>query len=99
MAGSNARAVALLLALKHFISDYSTPEHKEMSRDLEVALKPNINFLCQCRPMSVSMGNAIRHLKWHINNKLRDYGSDAEAKQYLLELIDKYIHCNYLLNL
>jgi translation initiation factor eIF-2B subunit delta len=88
--GSNARAVALLEAFKKVISDYSTPEHKELSRDLENSLKPCINFLKQCRPISVSMGNVIRFLKRHITNIPSEY-SDVQAKQYLHEQIDKYI--------
>ena len=88
--GSNARAVALLLAFKRIISDYTTPEHKELSRDLEASLKPAINFLKQCRPISVSMGNAIRHLKRQITTTPSEY-SDTEAKKYLHECIDNYI--------
>ena len=80
----------MLVAFKRVIADYSTPEHKELSRDLEVSLKPCINFLKQCRPISVSMGNAIRFLKRHITNIPPEY-SDAEAKEYLHEQIDKYI--------
>ena len=36
------------------------------------------------------MGNAIRFLKRHITNIPPEY-SDAEAKEYLHEQIDKYI--------
>eukprot|EP00118_Oscarella_pearsei_P011180 m.73200 g.73200 ORF g.73200 m.73200 type:complete len:75 (+) comp35828_c0_seq2:254-478(+) len=30
-------------------------------------MKPYISFLSQCRPLSVSMGNAIKHIKLHIS--------------------------------
>lgn len=89
--GSNARAVALLEAFKRVISDYSTPEQKELSRDLEVSLKPCINFLKQCRPISVSMGNVIRFLKRHITN-IPSESTDVQAKKCLHEEIEKYIH-------
>lgn len=92
--GSNARAIALLLAFKCLIADYSTPEHKELSRDLEASLKPAISYLKQCRPISVSMGNAIRFLKRQITNTPSHY-SDAQAKEYLHEAIDKYIQGRY----
>ena len=90
ISGSNARAVALMDAFKRMITDYSTPEHKELSRDLEASLKPCINFLKQCRPISVSMGNAIRFLKRQITSIPPEH-SDAEAKEYLHEQIDKYV--------
>lgn len=77
-------------AFKRMITDYSTPEHKELSRDLEASLKPCINFLKQCRPISVSMGNAIRFLKRQITSIPPEH-SDAEAKEYLHEQIDKYV--------
>lgn len=77
-------------AFKRVIIDYSTPEHKELSRDLEASLKPCINFLKQCRPLSVSMGNAIRFLKRQITN-ISPKLNDTEAKKELHEQIDKYI--------
>lgn len=77
-------------AFKRVIADYSTPEHKELSRDLEASLKPCINFLKQCRPISVSMGNAIRYLKRQITNIPPEY-SDAKAKEELHDQIDIYI--------
>lgn len=77
-------------AFKRVIHDYSTPEHKELSRDLESSLKPCINFLKQCRPISVSMGNAIRFLKRQITNIPSDQ-SDDDAKNDLCEHIDNYI--------
>ncbi len=63
VSGSNARCVALLAVLRRVVLDYSTPPHKELSRDLDARLKPCITFLKQCRPLSVSMGNAIRFVK------------------------------------
>lgn len=91
VSGSNARAVALLTALKQVIADYTTPEHKELSRDLDLRLKPCINFLDACRQKSVSMGNAIRHVKRLITNTPANL-TDAQAKENLYEMIDKYIH-------
>lgn len=50
------------------IRDYSTPEGKSLARDLQVHLNGAINFLVECRPLSFSMGNAIKHLKLRISN-------------------------------
>lgn len=89
--GSNARCVALLAAIKQVIADYSTPPDKELSRDLDAKIKPYITFLNQCRPKSVSMGNAIKYIKWHINHIPRDM-ADTEAKKRLNEAINSYLH-------
>ncbi|KAL5013428.1 hypothetical protein ScPMuIL_007698 [Solemya velum] len=89
--GSNARCIALMLALKKIIEDYTTPPQKELSRDLEAKIKPHISFLSQCRPMSVSMGNAIKYLKWHISHIPREM-SDSEAKQQLYDCIENFFN-------
>ncbi|XP_028406080.1 translation initiation factor eIF-2B subunit delta-like [Dendronephthya gigantea] len=88
--GSNARCVSLLAALKQVIADYSTPLQKELSRDLEAKLKPNITFLTQCRPLSVSMGNAIKYLKLQITQTPPSM-SEKQAKANLIEKVDKFI--------
>jgi len=71
--GSTARCIAMLNALKEVITDYKTPENKELRRDLDSKLKPMIDYLKFCRPMSVSMGNALKHFKLklhHLNHTL-----------------------------
>ncbi|XP_030627278.1 translation initiation factor eIF2B subunit delta isoform X1 [Chanos chanos] len=88
--GSNARAVALLHAFKQVIQDYSTPPNEELSRDLVNRLKPYISFLNQCRPLSASMGNAIKYIKKEISN-ISSQCKEEEAKKELLTCIDKYI--------
>ncbi|KAJ8322255.1 hypothetical protein KUTeg_000726 [Tegillarca granosa] len=90
ISGSNARCLALLATFKRVIADYSTPPQKELSRDLEAKIKPYISFLNQCRLLSVSMGNAIKYLKWNITHIPSDI-SDSEAKAMLYEGIDGYI--------
>lgn len=45
------------------ISDYKTPEGKSLNRDLTQLFNTLVNFLVECRPLSVSMGNAIKHIK------------------------------------
>jgi translation initiation factor eIF-2B subunit delta len=62
--GSTARMVAMLLAFKAVIGDYQTPPGISLARHLtNHHLSPQIEFLKGCRPLSVSMGNAIRWLK------------------------------------
>ena len=38
----------------------------------------HFSFLTQCRPLSVSMGNAIKYLKYHITQTPQEM-SDAEV--------------------
>lgn len=62
--GSTARMVAMLLAFKAVISEYQTPPGTSLARHLtNHHLSPQIEFLKSCRPLSISMGNAIRWLK------------------------------------
>ncbi|XP_040204020.1 translation initiation factor eIF-2B subunit delta isoform X2 [Rana temporaria] len=91
ISGSNARCIALLHCFKKVIRDYSTPPQEELSRDLVNRLKPYISFLTQCRPLSASMGNAIKYIKKEISNMGRQLGEE-EAKEELYRCIDGYIH-------
>lgn len=94
--GSNARCLAMLAAFKEVITDYTTPPQKELSRDLEARIKPYISFLNQCRLMSVSMGNAIKYLKYNISH-IPPESSEIEAKQALIECIDSFVREKILL--
>ncbi|XP_013928779.1 PREDICTED: translation initiation factor eIF-2B subunit delta [Thamnophis sirtalis] len=87
--GSNARCIALLKVFKQVIRDYTTPANEELSRDLVNKLKPYISFLTQCRPLSASMGNAIKFLKKEISS-LPGTIREEKAKEQLQETIDKY---------
>lgn len=50
------------------MQDYKTPEGKVLSRDLASQLNTAIQFLVECRPLSVSMGNAIKFLKLQVGS-------------------------------
>ncbi|XP_068614558.1 translation initiation factor eIF2B subunit delta-like [Brachionichthys hirsutus] len=89
--GSNARAIALLHAFKQVIRDYTTPPNEELSRDLINKLKPYISFLNQCRPLSASMGNAIKYMKKEISN-IPSQCKEEEAKSKLLTCVERYIN-------
>ncbi|XP_056283406.1 translation initiation factor eIF-2B subunit delta isoform X2 [Pseudoliparis swirei] len=91
VAGSNARSVALLHAFKQVIRDYTTPPNEELSRDLVNKLTPYISFLNQCRPLSASMGNAIKYIKKEISN-IPSQCKEEEAKSKLLSCIECYIN-------
>ncbi len=57
------------------IQDYATPPNNTLSRHLMTHLSPQISHLVAARPMSVTMGNAIRQLKLEIS------GSDIDLPE------------------
>lgn len=70
-----------------------TPVNNILSRHLDSYLKPHINYLVTCRPLAVSMGNAIRYLKCAIADLPPDVPED-DAKAALDEMICHYIRGN-----
>ncbi|KAF2438496.1 nagb/rpia/CoA transferase-like protein [Karstenula rhodostoma CBS 690.94] len=89
--GSTARMVAMLLAFKAVIESYQTPVGTSLARHLtNHHLSPQIDYLRSCRPLSISMGNAIRWLK-DLIIKIDPSTPEAEAKRDLVEEIDMFI--------
>ncbi|KAF5747443.1 translation initiation factor eIF-2B subunit delta [Tripterygium wilfordii] len=89
--GGNARCVAMLQAFQEVIKDYSTPSEKTLSRDLTAKVSCYVSFFIQCRPLSISMGNAIRFLKNSIA-KLPLTLSESESKASLHLDIERFIN-------
>ncbi|XP_061977566.1 uncharacterized protein LOC133698603 [Populus nigra] len=89
--GGNARCIAMLQAFQEAIKDYSTPPEKTLTRDLTAKIGSYVSFLIECRPLSISMGNAIRFLKNRIA-KLPLSLSESEAKTNLHSDIDRFIN-------
>ncbi|KAJ4839517.1 hypothetical protein Tsubulata_047359 [Turnera subulata] len=89
--GGNARCVAMLQAFQEVIKDYSTPPEKSLTRDLTAKIGSCVSFFTECRPLSMSMGNAIRFLKSRIA-KLPVTVSEPEVKASLCSDIDRFIH-------
>jgi len=88
--GANARCLATLIAFKHVIQDYTTPQNNTLSRHLMTHLSAQISHLVAARPMSVTMGNAIRQLKLEISGVDIDL-PEQDAKEELCGKIDNYI--------
>jgi translation initiation factor eIF-2B subunit delta len=89
--GSSARCVAMLLAFKEAISSYTTPTGTSLARHMTAHfLSPQIDFLKSCRPISESMGNAIRFLKKLIV-EIDPAVEEVQAKACLCENIDVFI--------
>ncbi|EYU44301.1 hypothetical protein ABFS82_08G040500 [Erythranthe guttata] len=90
ISGGNARCIAMLQAFQESIKDYSTPQEKSLIRDLTTKINGYVSYLIECRPLSISMGNAIRFLKTRIAQLSLNL-SESEAKANLISCIDSFI--------
>lgn len=91
ISGGNARCIAMLQAFQEAIKDYRVPLEKTLGRDLTAKISSYVSFLIQCRPLSISMGNAIRFVKSRIAN-LPLTLSESEAKASLQSDIERFIN-------
>jgi translation initiation factor eIF-2B subunit delta len=89
--GGRARCLALLHTLHQVISSYSTPPEKAFARDLTAKVNLSIQFLIDCRPLSVSMGNVVKSLKTVIAETGVRQLAEPEAKAAILEHIERYV--------
>lgn len=64
--GCNARGLAFMNAIKLVIKEYETPPQKEFSRSLEDVIKVYGAHLQHCRPLAVSVTNAMKFIQWQI---------------------------------
>ncbi|CAL5186138.1 unnamed protein product [Lathyrus oleraceus] len=91
ISGGNDRCIAMLQAFQEAIKDYKVPPEKSLGRDLTAKIGSYVSFLIECRPLSISMGNAIRFLKSQIA-KLPLTLSESEAKTSLQSDIERFIN-------
>ncbi|KAJ0526226.1 putative nagB/RpiA transferase, initiation factor 2B-like protein [Helianthus annuus] len=91
ISGGNARCIAMLQAFQESIMDYSTPPERALNRDLTAKINSYVSFLIECRPLSISMGNAIKFVKSRIAN-LPLTLSESEVKATLLSEISNFIN-------
>jgi len=91
ISGGNARCIAMLQAFQDAIKDYTVPPEKTLVRDLTAKISSYVSFLIECRPLSISMGNAIRFLKSQIA-KLHLTLSESESKTSLQSDIERFIY-------
>lgn len=92
MLGANARCIAMLDAFKRVINDYNMTDikNKRFSREILLKINPCIQYLTDCRGLSISMANAIRWLKQFIS-ELSDDLTMNEAKNCLITQINDFI--------
>lgn len=80
----------MLETFKEVISSYTVPPGKSLVRHLPTHLSPQITHLVRARPMAISMGNAVRYIKWEIQH-LPPEMPDDDARELLCERIDHFI--------
>jgi translation initiation factor eIF-2B subunit delta len=86
--GSNERCVAMLEAFKDFVLDFQELKGSVFKVELDNALKVQINFLVNCRPLAFSMRNAIRWLRRTVSKTVVD---DENSKSRIANSIEDYI--------
>ncbi|GAA5852745.1 hypothetical protein JCM8547_002613 [Rhodosporidiobolus lusitaniae] len=95
--GANARCIAMVEAFKDIIHSYTPPPQTTLTRHLPTThLNPQVAHLIRARPLSVSMGTAIRFLKYEISLIEMEMDLD-EAKSLLLSKLDSFIRDRILL--
>lgn len=90
LVGADARAIAVLQALRDFVLDYKVPPGETLRRDLIAKLKPQIEVLQQARPLGVSVVHAIRYLNFEVSNTNVDF-DEQEAKAHIIERIEHFV--------
>ncbi|KAL2714605.1 translation initiation factor eIF-2B subunit delta isoform X1 [Vespula squamosa] len=89
--GSNARCMAFLVAVKQLIEDFEQSSETDFIRGLEANLQESVAYLHYCRPLAVSMQNALRHLKWQMTQLVVTTSTDIDAQKKLISSVDTYI--------
>lgn len=92
--GGNTRCRAMLQTFALLLQSYTPPAtSRDFRHDLDhTLLKPAFQYwTTQCRPHSVSMGNAFSFLKLAVANLERDLEWN-EAREILLESMEAYIN-------
>eukprot|EP01084_Bolivina_argentea_P110310 197008_1 len=97
--GANTRCIIMLNAFLKFIKTFKCSSNKIFTRELLISLNQSIQFLNDCRPQSVSMGNTIRWLKNRIT-KIAEYKEINETinttndtiKNKIIKSIREYVY-------
>ncbi|CAG9762444.1 unnamed protein product [Ceutorhynchus assimilis] len=91
--GSNARCLALLAGIRTLINDIQTPSKQEFCRYLQGVLQNCTDYLQECRPLAVSMTNALRSFKQQLRHieTIETGLNDNDKRTRLIDVIDTYI--------
>ncbi|VDP14642.1 unnamed protein product [Onchocerca flexuosa] len=98
--GVDAVCVAFVQSIKQFLSDYIISPNQVMSRDLEQAIRQQLNCLTENGKHSfpLALGNLIKQLKKEIS-QLPDSVSEQEGKERLYYWLDDFVQQNFELAL
>ncbi|KAL3990238.1 Initiation factor 2 subunit family protein [Acanthocheilonema viteae] len=98
--GVDAVCVAFVQSFKNFLSDYVISPNQIMSRDLEQAIRQQLNCLTEHGKHSfpLALGNLIKQLKKEIT-QLPDSVSEQEGKERLYCWLDDFVQQNFELAL
>ncbi|CAG9534120.1 unnamed protein product [Cercopithifilaria johnstoni] len=94
--GVDAVCVAFVQSFKQFLSDYVISPNQIMSRDLEQALRQQLNYLMEHGKHSfpLLLGNLIKQLKKEIS-QLPDSVSEQEGKERLYCWLNDFVQQNF----
>ncbi|VDK61263.1 unnamed protein product [Onchocerca ochengi] len=98
--GVDAVCIAFVHTIKQFLSDYIISPNQVMSRDLEQAIRQQLNCLTENGKHSfpLALGNLIKQLKKEIS-QLPDSVSEQEGKERLYYWLDDFVQQNFELAL
>src|SRR5699024_6881957 len=89
--GSTAKCIAMLMAFKRVVEAHQLSEKKDFSRDLQTFLFTDcLNFLDKCRPLSISMNNAVKHLHT-VFSRIPAESEEEKVKDVICSAIDTFI--------
>ncbi|KAK4525817.1 hypothetical protein GAYE_SCF17G3726 [Galdieria yellowstonensis] len=92
ISGASLRCLSLLDTLAMVIESFSLSdglETRDYRRELDKYLRRHVQFLIDCRPLSISMGNCIRYIKSRISD-LSPNTPETENKLTLLKTIRNF---------
>ena len=83
------RVAALLTSFCNVIKDYKTPPNKSLSWDLDKYIRSQVQYLVDCRPHCIGMGNLIKQLRYVISQISPDL-NEADAKTTIIAKLHSF---------
>lgn len=96
ISGSSSCSVALIAAFLFVVNDFKAPENKDLVREYVKIIEPYINFLKECRPLSLSMRNTITYMKYLLKGIPEDL-NESDVKQCFMLQNKKFVHDRVIL--
>ena len=79
------------MAFKTVVEAYKPIEKNDLKRDLQKILFTDcIRFLSKCRPLSISMHNAVKHLKL-VFSRIPAESKDDHVKSFICNAIETFV--------